>query len=200
MSKDYKPRPAKKKSKKVSKSGAPGWLWLTTGLAIGLFVAFLVYLQGRPAAVKQQAVKQAPPHAVKAEKPKADRAKPAASGGDKPRFEFYTLLPEMEVVVPEPDNGRADDDKAPPAKITAAGTYALQAGSFRRFQDADGRKAALALLGIESEIQKVTLDNDETWHRVRIGPYKDLAELNSVRSLLRQNKIDTLLVRIRGES
>ena len=45
----------------------------------------------------------------------------------------------------------------------------LQAGSYKNFADADRVRAQLALQGIESKVQKVTVDND-TWHRIRIGP------------------------------
>jgi cell division protein FtsN len=72
------------------------------------------------------------------------------------------------------------------------GPYILQAGSFRRAEEADTLKANLALLGVEADIQKVTVDNN-TWHRVRIGPYANLDELNRMREKLARNRIERCL-------
>jgi len=71
----------------------------------------------------------------------------------------------------------------------------LQAGSFAEVADADRRRAELALLGIESRIQHVSID-DKSYHRVRIGPMNDLDELNLVRAQLRQAEIDVLRIRL----
>ena len=74
----------------------------------------------------------------------------------------------------------------------------LQVGSFRRFEDAERLKARLALLGVQAGIQKVTTGGGETWHRVRLGPYGDLNQLDRVRGRLKQNGISTLLVKMKG--
>ena len=71
----------------------------------------------------------------------------------------------------------------------------LQAGSFTLFEDADRRRAELALHGIESQIQRVSID-DRVFHRVRIGPTDDLDELNLLRSRLRAAQIDVLRIRL----
>ena len=71
----------------------------------------------------------------------------------------------------------------------------LQAGSFSAYSDADRRRAQLALQGIESTIQRVTID-DKTYHRVRIGPIDDLDKLNLLRSRLRAAQIDVLRIRL----
>jgi cell division protein FtsN len=71
----------------------------------------------------------------------------------------------------------------------------LQAGSFSRYEDADRRRANLAMQGIESIVQRVTID-DKTYHRVRIGPIDDLDELNILRARLRAANIDVLRIRL----
>jgi cell division protein FtsN len=81
------------------------------------------------------------------------------------------------------------------APIEKPGAYMLQAGSYRNFADADRVRAQLALQGIESKIQRVSVDND-TWHRVRIGPISDLAELNRTRAKLRQADIEALVIKV----
>jgi len=78
---------------------------------------------------------------------------------------------------------------------TRRGTYVLQAGSYRNFADADRVRAKLALQGVESKVQKVSVDND-TWHRIRIGPISDLNQLNRLRAVLRKADVDVLVIRV----
>ena len=112
------------------------------------------------------------------------------------RFDFYTILPSQEVVVPEaepPTQKKAEPDSKK-AKPVPEGVYYLQAGSFRKFNEANSMRARVILLGTEASIQSVTIDRD-TWHRVRVGPYRNLAQLREVRQRLRDDKIETLLIR-----
>ncbi len=164
----------------------PGW-WFLAGLALGLLVALWVYLKGPRAAPPAAGANPA------TEKSAAGKADGAAASA-KPRFDFYTILPELEVALPDQDTG------AKP-KSSAAGkpdAYILQAGSFKSFEEADRLKANLNLIGIEAGIQTVTVNNKDTWHRVQIGPYRDLAELNAVRARLKQNNIDAVLLKLKS--
>lgn len=188
MTRDYKHQARSRR-----KGGAPGWAWLLAGLGIGLFVALLVYLEMRAPG----STTRGPAHTVPGPQAPRDTGKTGAkTAPSEPRFDFYTILPEMEVVTPEHELGADAARSVPPVK--QPGTYVLQAGSFRRFAEADRLKASLALLGIEADIQTVTINGGETWHRVRIGPFRDLAELNEVRARLKENNIKTILLRIRG--
>lgn len=179
--------PAKKRGARARKP-LPPWLLLGSGLLLGIasVLGFNVAKEMEWDALKWDALKgEAPPPQAASE--------PAAAQ----RFDFYTILPNQEVVVP---------DAAPPARKTAKSSdkrkteampgdvYYLQVGSFRKMNDANGMKARVILLGTQASIQSVTLDRD-TWHRVRVGPYQDLAQLREVRARLRDNKIETLLVR-----
>ena len=85
-------------------------------------------------------------------------------------FQFYTLLPE-EGNQPPPAKKSAEEAAQPPVVSTldAEGGYLIQAGSFREAKDADARKAALALLGIESRVSPATVDG-RRYHRVILGP------------------------------
>ncbi len=160
-----------------------GWGGFLAGLALGLAVAGLVWLHYRPAADDG-------PDPGSAEGP-------SRAAAPRPRFDFYTILPEQEVVIPAEDR-RPPAGAAPPAAETPGTRYMLQAGSFRRYADADRLKARLALIGIEADIQKVTIQGGETWHRVRIGPFRSRAEVDAVRARLREHRINAILLKVRG--
>lgn len=106
------------------------------------------------------------------------------------RFEFYDVLPDAEMEVTE--QPRATGANGPPP-VSVPGTYVVQAGAFPQFAEADKVKARLALLGIVSEIQTADA-NGATFHRVRIGPIDNLDELNRLRSRLRQDGIEYLVI------
>lgn len=170
----------------------PGWMWMIFGLGIGLSVALAIYMKDRePVTVVRETTPQ-PASLASA----MDNNSEAAQEVEEPpenRFDFYHMLPNFEVIIPEEEPDVAQDME--PKAVELPGTYVLQAGSFTEYADADRRRAQLALQGVESRIQRVTID-DKTYHRVRIGPTRDLDELNSLRSRLRAAKIDVLRIRL----
>jgi cell division protein FtsN len=194
MARDYKHR-ANNRRRKPALSP---WVGVISGLLIGLFVAFLVYIRMQAAPVQQVFVKETIPlpQAAPAAQPDAARGDNAAEPPPKPRFDFYTLLPEMEVVVPEQEITGKPEQGLP--QVEQPGTYFLQVGSFRNGEQAERFKAELALLGLETRIQKVTIDNKTTWHRVRVGPFSDLDVLNRTRRTLRQRGVESTLVKVTG--
>jgi cell division protein FtsN len=176
--------------------GAPGWMWMLVGLTLGLLVATAIYIH-KP--VPRHGAAPEPELAPKAQVPEEAPAEEAAP--KKPetqvdrdsRFDFYEMLPNYEVVVPKEEYAREEDKPA----LKGPGQYVIQAGSFRTFTDADRLKASMALLGIESHIEKITAgDNAQTWFRVRVGPEKKLDVINEQLRLLRENKIEGILIRI----
>ena len=171
----------------------PGWVWMLFGLAIGLSVAFAIYMKDRPAITAPQPVAQKPASMSSPMQPEPETTAAEAEEASGPRFSFYDMLPNFEVVIPEqePDVSRDQAVKV----IEEPGVYVLQAGSFSDLADADRRRAELALLGVESRVQRVMID-DRTFHRVRIGPMDDLDRLNLIRSRLREADIDVLRIRL----
>lgn len=168
------------------------------GLAIGLSVALAIHVKGRDARVAERPVPGVTAGASQAPQREAvpapvKIAPAAAEEPAKPRFDFYNMLPSFEVIIPEQEPDVSTDTAA--KAVIQPGTYVLQAGSFTQHVDADRRRAQLALQGIESTIQRVTID-DKTYHRVRIGPIEDLEQLNVVRSRLRDAGIDVLRIRL----
>jgi len=195
------PRDYARTPKPKDKAGLPGWAWLIGGLTIGLFVAMLVYLDKvTPAADRHSLTDAIKKHWQDArEVRKQDQLKPPPKPAKnktahKPKFDFYTILPELEVAIPEQDlvPGHKTANTSSPADTT---NYILQAGSFKSGDEADRLKARLALQGIVASIQKVRIGNGETWHRVRVGPVKGLNNLNQTRHRLQQIGVATIVVK-----
>ncbi len=189
---------AKRRKRRVSRSKKteyPPFVWMLFGLAIGLSVAFAVYVNSKEPTPVAEIDAPAPASLQDTidyndETPAPPAAKEQLE--DK-RFTFYDILPNFEVITPE-TAPEVEADVAPQA-IDEPGVYVLQAGSFSTNEDADRRRAELALHGIESHIQRVKV-NDKNYHRVYIGPTDDLDELNMLRSRLRAAKIDVFRIRL----
>ena len=80
-----------------AKQPIPGWLWLAIGLTVGAFIVFLMKLEpGQGDDVKR--VKQEQQKATRAAE--ANKTPPSPQQPVKPKYDFYTLLPESEVIVP----------------------------------------------------------------------------------------------------
>ncbi len=173
----------------------PGWLWMLFGLSLGLAVAFAVYVKDRAprVATRPDAPQPASMQSALDDNNEAAVDQGAVEAPAEKRFTFYDMLPNFEVIIPEQEPDVAADVE--PQAVVEPGLYVLQAGSFSAYADADRRRAQLALHGIESQIQRVTID-DKTYHRVRIGPTNDLDELNMLRSRLRTAQIDVLRIRL----
>lgn len=170
----------------------PGWVWMLFGLAIGLTPAVLIYVNAQPGGLPEPSAQ-----AVRAVTDAVDDNDETTSSPPEeepaPRFDFYNMLPSFEVVIPEQEPDVSADTQ--PQAVIEPGLYVLQAGSFSKYADADRRRAELALQGIESRIQRVSID-DTTYHRVRIGPVDDLDQLNLLRARLREAHIDVLRIRL----
>jgi cell division protein FtsN len=166
------------------------WGPMLLSFAVGVFVMFLLHLKDNVPSdetSKKQTVQ-----------------KEKKTGSVEPTFDFYTLLPEMEVMVENKNKGEQPIVTSPPeqqvkqettAKAEPAVSYMIQVGSFKKLADADGFRAKLAFLGIESKVQTVTIDNKETWHRVQIGPIVGRDKADALQKQLRENDIDSLLLR-----
>ena len=195
MPRDYKHRAQRKRKRKP----VSPWLGMVAGLLIGLFIAFLIYLKmlspqsgdagsgdaGFSGIQGQQDVRD-----VRKEKKNTIPPPPP------PRFDFYTILPEMEVVVPEREIEARTEPGAKPVEQT--GTYLLQVGSFNGFEQADRLKAKLSLLGFETDTQKVTINGKDTFYRVRVGPFPNLDSLEEARANLRKKGYESIPIRITG--
>lgn len=190
---------------KSSNKSLPGWLWMVSGLVIGSFVSFLVFLKMNVEVAETETKQTVKQPVVKSTPEVKPRVQEKASEPEKDRFEFYSILPEREVSVPANKTDSVDqsaeksDNKSNTSNKAREGVkYLLQAGSFNRFKDADKRKATLALMGVTSKIYVVEKDANKTLYRVRIGPYDDISRINEIEAILKQNKIQSLLLQVRG--
>ena len=141
------------------------------------------------------------PEVADAPRPDPHRAAPADTdpgGAGQPKgsekYDFYQMLPNFEVVVPEKEKD-VKRDQAAGAPIERPGVYVLQAGSYRNEADAERVRKQLALQGVQAKVQRVAVDAD-VWHRVRIGPITNLAELNKVRKQLQAAEVNALVIRV----
>jgi cell division protein FtsN len=189
VAKDYKnsPKPKDKPKGKGKGGGFPGWGWFVLGIIAAIAVIKLgpVLYQAEMHTGKKGAAK---PGTVAAA---AKATAPAASTA--PHYDFYKMLPSFQVVIPGQD--KEVKSVNPTTQVNQPGNYILQVGSFPNFADADKMKATLALQGIESTIQQVQVNNGSTWNRVRIGPIKDLKQLNSIRAKLADDHIEPLVIK-----
>ena len=175
---------------------------LVVGLGIALGVAFYLNKTPIPFLSKKPATKDAvADSAAKAPAISGLPTQPAvaAKSPEKPKFDFYKILPGGEEPV-------SDKDLKAAAKAAAAAkgqpdlakdVYFIQAGSFQNPADADNQKARLAILGIESSVEPADIPDKGTRYRVRLGPFAKLEDLNRVRATLAQNGIDASMVKIK---
>ncbi len=199
-----------------AKQAVPGWIWLVCGLVIGGFIVFLMSLE--PGGEEVKRAKEAPKTAVK-EQPKRT---PATEQPPKPKYDFYTLLPESEVILPpeakqpEPpsapvtpeeaakiDEARAQaalNGQVPPPPPTVAKApvtqFFLQAGSFRQQAEADRVRAQIILLGQDVRVESVKV-RDEPWYRVLVGPFGSREQLNAAQKTLAASGYKNLLLQQR---
>lgn len=187
MARDYKNAGTRRRGVRTG-SGFNGVAGLALGLTLGIALAAAVHLY------HTHPDRQQPLATEPAEAAGTPTETPAGTERARPRFDFYRMLPNYEVVIPEEDIAVTPAQEEEP--VADSGNYVLQAGSFRSAADADRLRAQLALLGVESRVQTVTIDDADTWHRVRIGPIRDLGELNQVREKLARNDIEVLVIRV----
>lgn len=206
MPRDYKHRAQTRPVKRP----LPAWLWLLTGILLGGFVVGLVWLDGQSTGPGAEWV-GAIPDRVPQDTPEPVR-RVETPAPPIPRFDFYNLLPEMEVVVPdaepapppvvpdvepEPAVATAGPEPVPPASAPPASpdSYLVQVGSFKRSADAESLKARLALLGLEANIVSARIGASDTRFRVRSGPFHGKAALEKARRRLAASGYDGLVIR-----
>lgn len=109
-----------------------------------------------------------------------------------PHFDFYTILPSVEVVIPDNEiKTRIREEKIGAGDKTLK--YIMQAGSFRDSPDAERLKAKLTGMGIESRIEKAQV-GEVMWYRVKVGPYSGMTSVMATKSQLRGKGVDAIVL------
>jgi cell division protein FtsN len=174
----------------------PTWSLLALGLAVGIALTVLLQLLTQRAHAPGSGLSTL---FSSAEKPRraADKVPVPEPTAKIPKYDFYTILPEIETVLPDKETSaaRKPGGAATPANVS----YVLQAASFARFEDADHLKAKLTLNGLVAHIQKIVIEGKGEYHRVRLGPYSNLDELDAADQRLRALGIRGLRLKLKRE-
>ena len=197
MSKDYKPSP-----QRASKSkGSPFISGLLIGLllGVGLSVWLTMYLKGADSPFAEKKVSKPTIENSSEKLPKdkvaTESALPTEENPNKPdnKFDFYTILPETESTVTEQEIKNN-------SHTTKKDNYFLQVGAYQSESEADNMKAKLALQGFEAVVQTATIPEKGIWHRVRVGPLSDIAQINKIRGELTTYGFNTDLIKVHTET
>jgi cell division protein FtsN len=166
------------------KSQAPAWVWLFTGIVTGLFIAFLYHLAGVRTPTRPEPAKK--PVTTRESKPQ-------------PKYDFYNMLPDKKVAQPESTRAKPTQaDTKPDGKSDPIPSQTiLQTGAFRTQAEADHRRAELILLGLDVKVQKVETKPGDIWHRVQLGPFESEEKLKNAKTMLADNHIEYMLVRLK---
>ncbi|GJM08952.1 MAG: hypothetical protein DHS20C11_12280 [Lysobacteraceae bacterium] len=176
-----------------TKQPLPAWLWLIAGVILGVGLAVAMVKMGLAPNMPEELT--ASPDQVSPPPSEEIAAEPQQTPEEnKPRYDFYTLLPEMDVVVPEEEIAARRENRERLAE--QRGAYLLQVGSFQSSADADELKARLTLLGLVPEIQTVTV-NDTMWHRVRLGPFESVRDLEVAKHRVEAEGLHPMVLRER---
>lgn len=241
-SQNYQNRNKNNKRPAQSSGGAFQWM-LITGLLIGL-VVFAVYLKGTGIKKIKHQLQQHPitapivaqvatptvaetlaglsPEAVEKLEQQPDMLPPPEAVSDVPQFDFYTILPEKEVLVPEQDIiTRVREEKNAQQQITtvkmpidstitdvveepqttspvkSSVSYMMQAGSYKNSVDAEKMRSNLEAMGIEARIEKAKV-GETIYHRIKMGPYAQMSSVSNIRTRLKQSGIDVIVTETSG--
>ena len=155
----------------------PGWAWFLSGLLVGVFGSFLVYLW--------RDVPPDPEAAAVNEKPVADVAEV-----EEMQWDFYNILPSSGVPIVEEYAGDGTKTVLPPTTA-----WLLQAGSFRNPADADRLRAELILQGMDVFTREIKTGG-QSWHRVLVGPVATELEMNRLRRQLAEANIASIALKV----
>jgi len=210
---------SKQAFRETDQRSLPAWVWLGIGVLLGLTVSAVMLIKDWVPMLHRKNLPQPNPEATapkEAEQAVADEAgkKPAAP---KKSYDFYQVLPEMEVVIPDAElsaKARAEQQRqqqamaqaqangtqasaapnaaaAPTPAADANGHYVLLAGSFADPKAADEAKAKLALLGVVAKVQTITI-NGKSLNRVIVGPYASASETEAAKAMLADNGVKAI--------
>ena len=176
---------ARRQARRGSTPASGSLLSFGAGLVCGLVLATLAWLGGYLPGRDDGDSPQAPDG--RDEPPIAEEV----AGERSRQYDFFTVLPEREVVVPQEEIAERARERSSEAENR--GPYVLQVGSFRSREDAESQRARVTLLGLEARVPSVTVD-DSTWHRVRVGPFDSARAADGARRRLVENGFEAMVL------
>ena len=193
MPRDYKNSSTKKAKGREKPLGS--WLSFISGLALGLLVAFVVYIwRDEVPDVNGKGILSKAEEIIFEEGPKnTEFSDITIDDTPTPKFDFYNILPEVEVKVPDWQLERSENNAS---EGLASGTYVMQVGAFKELKDADRAKAQLALNGMHAKIHRVVINGQDVWYRVHLGPFREADEIQAMRRKLIESKRDFIVLKI----
>ena len=230
MPKDYKDAPAARESRLAHPLILGMIIGLLLGIVISLAVALWLNRLNNPFLEKAKPVEPIAKFAPAQPQPPAEAAKSAEQSAkgklptpektekaapkaaERPRFEFYQILPGDKEVSEKEARAAAIKPAPPPTGGTRPGStpampkphsgeiYWLQAGAFSEQREADNLKARIALTGLEATVRAVSIPDKGTLYRVRLGPYQNLDDANRNKTTLSQNGVGTAIIRTTDEA
>lgn len=162
--------------------------WILSLAAVGGFIGFIVYLNTLPPTGGGQPEPEQKTPVSQPAKPTRDRE----TADEQPRFKFYDMLPESEVVPPSVE-------EYTPSPATQDFRYLVQAGSFRSAEDAERQRAQIAFQGLRTQVSRIDIDQGNTWYRVNVGPFDSRSQMNSAVDKLVAINIQPLVRKIPKE-
>lgn len=152
-----------------AKTPIPGWVWMAIGLTVGAFVVFLMKLE--PGSGDD--IKRVKAEAKAAKIAEANKTPPSPTAPVKPKYDFYTLLPESEVIVPN----EAVPEKTPPVVAPSTPVSPEQAAKI------DTARAQAALSGLTPPpAPAVTKPAAVTTFFLQAGSFRKQADAEKVRA------------------
>lgn len=182
-----------RRARPSGKKRMPGWVILLLGLTLGVAAVLVTQLVTKRTGSNDGLAglfRSSSKSPVATEPAKRNEPTPV-----KPKLDFYTVLPEVETVLPDRSARGAKTQRAEEGT-----SFFLQAGSFANYEDADQLKAKLALQGLQAQIQKVSIEGKGDYHRVRLGPYDNIKELDKASQQLTKMGLKPMRLKVKKGS
>jgi len=126
------------------------------------------------------------------------QAEPVASPNDAARASMTQDIDQLIASLSQGQQGQIQQTprtgSSPPTAANAQTQYYLQTGAFRSESEAEALKARILMLGLDSFVQSVQVDG-ALLHRVRVGPFRGIDEMNRSRIVLGKSSIPSEVVR-----
>lgn len=174
-------------------------LGIVMGLAIAGGIAWFVLKKPVPTPPAKELPQAAKPAATPEKTAVAKHPSTSGTAGTaegKARFEFYKELTDKPDTAKRTERQTAVVSKPAVAKpVEASSVYFLQEGAYTNADDAEKVKAKLALLGMMANVQPANIPDKGVWYRVRLGPYKNSAEMNEALATMKLNGLNASPIR-----